>query len=133
MGGVGGVEWSRPGRFVPGKEPTRPPIQEAGWTPEPIWAIWRREHVSCALPGFESRIVRVRTRVVAVRKNVYSNDFFIPVIITCSYTVIIATLLTLPSLRIVHTLSSLRLVYTLSSLHLVHTLSYLPLVYTLSS
>jgi hypothetical protein len=26
-----------------GKEPTVPTGQEAGWAPEPVWTLWRRE------------------------------------------------------------------------------------------
>jgi hypothetical protein len=39
-------EWSasRPGRFTPGKEPPVPIGEEVGWTPEPIWTLWRREN-----------------------------------------------------------------------------------------
>jgi hypothetical protein len=42
---VGG-EWSasRPCRFTPGKEDPVPMLEEFGWTPEPVWAIWRSEN-----------------------------------------------------------------------------------------
>jgi hypothetical protein len=43
---VGG-EWSasRPCRFPPGKEPPVPILLEVGWTPEPVWTIWRSENI----------------------------------------------------------------------------------------
>jgi hypothetical protein len=34
----------------PGKGPSVPTVQEAGWAPEPVWKLWRREK-SLALAG----------------------------------------------------------------------------------
>jgi hypothetical protein len=46
----GGWLVSRPGRFTLGKEPPVPIGQEAGWAPEPVWTLWRREN-SISLAG----------------------------------------------------------------------------------
>jgi hypothetical protein len=35
---------SRPGRFTPGKDPPVRFVWEVGWTPEPVWAIWRSKN-----------------------------------------------------------------------------------------
>jgi len=32
-----------PAVFLPVKEPSVPIAEEAGWAPEPAWALWRRE------------------------------------------------------------------------------------------
>jgi hypothetical protein len=42
---VGG-QWSAsgPSRFSSGKGPTVPIGWEVGWTPEPVWSIWRSEN-----------------------------------------------------------------------------------------
>jgi hypothetical protein len=51
-----GSEWSasRPGRAIaPGKGPTVPIVQEAGWAPEPVWTQ-RLQEKSFVLPGIES-------------------------------------------------------------------------------
>ena len=34
---IGGWLTPRPGRFTPGKEDPVPTVQEAGWSPEPVW------------------------------------------------------------------------------------------------
>jgi hypothetical protein len=38
-----GGEWSYPCHLTPPKQPLVPITQEAGWTPELIWMLWRRE------------------------------------------------------------------------------------------
>jgi len=40
-----GCEWtaSRPGRFIPGKEPPVSIGYEVGWGPELVWTPWRKE------------------------------------------------------------------------------------------
>jgi hypothetical protein len=42
---LAGCEWpaSRPAHFIPGKETPVLIGWEVGWTPEPVWTIWRRE------------------------------------------------------------------------------------------
>jgi hypothetical protein len=47
-------EWSasRPGRVLaPGKEPSGPTGQEAGWAPEPVWTQRLQEKSSCICRG----------------------------------------------------------------------------------
>jgi hypothetical protein len=55
-----GGEWSasRPGRALPpGKGPTAPIVQEAGWAPEPVWTQ-RLEEKSSASVGDRTPIVQ---------------------------------------------------------------------------
>jgi hypothetical protein len=55
-----GGEWSasRPGRALPpGKEPQVPIVQEAGWTPEPVWTQGLEEK-SSATVGDRTPIVQ---------------------------------------------------------------------------
>jgi hypothetical protein len=41
---------SRPGRALPpGKEPPVPPVQEAGWAPEPVWTQRLQEKSSASV------------------------------------------------------------------------------------
>jgi hypothetical protein len=49
-----GGEWSasRPGQFPPGTEPLVHIGCEAGWVPEALWKLWRRESLF-ALSGIE--------------------------------------------------------------------------------
>jgi hypothetical protein len=53
---IDGGEWSTSlsGRFTPGEVASGNLVtigQEAGWTPEPAWTLWRRENL--ALLGIE--------------------------------------------------------------------------------
>jgi hypothetical protein len=53
-----GGEWSasRPGRALPpGKGPTVPIGQEAGWAPEPVWTQEFRRKILFPLPVIEPR------------------------------------------------------------------------------
>jgi len=50
----GGWSTSRPDRFTPGKDPV-PLVQEAGWTPGPVWTD--AENLAPP-PGFDSRTVQ---------------------------------------------------------------------------
>jgi hypothetical protein len=59
-----GGEWSasRPGRaFIPGKGPPAPIVQEAEWTPEPVWTQ-RLEEKSFAPAGDRTPIARSSSR-----------------------------------------------------------------------
>jgi hypothetical protein len=46
-----------PAALHPGKEPQVPTGEEAGWTPEPVWKLWRREKF---LPPAGNRIPAVQ-------------------------------------------------------------------------
>jgi hypothetical protein len=48
---------SHPCRFTQEKESIVTTAYEAGWAPEPVWMIWRREKLFL-LPGIESRFVQ---------------------------------------------------------------------------
>jgi len=37
------VQLCAPAVFLPVQEPSVPIAEEAGWAPEPPWALWRRE------------------------------------------------------------------------------------------
>jgi len=54
-------EWSssRPNRFTPQERNPVPIAQEAGWTPEPVWNLWRwgREEKKNPVLGIEPRFL----------------------------------------------------------------------------
>jgi hypothetical protein len=47
-------ELDAPAALPPGEEPTG---QEAGWAPEPVWTLWRRE-TSLVLAGTKTPVVQ---------------------------------------------------------------------------
>ena len=76
--GIGGVatliinlssswgEWSASllGRLKLTERTSSPIVEEAGWTPEPVWIFWRRKHI-IPLPEIEARSVDHRAHSLA--------------------------------------------------------------------
>jgi hypothetical protein len=49
-----------PAALLPGKEPSEPIGQEAGWTQEAFWTLWRREKSYTA--GNRTQVVQLVAR-----------------------------------------------------------------------
>ena len=112
--GGGGVEWSRLGRFIPGKELTRPPVCPRADLHylEEMTSLLPLPALKAGLSVFERALQQTGTadiRTISSYTVIITTCSYIVIITTCSCTVIITTIPALSSLRLVRTLSSLRL------------------------